>query len=189
MKNLHRQILVISTVLLLTSCFTRSNPTYDLLYSYDPDAPETWKLGWQHGCESGYTAYGTNIYGSMYTFKQDVTRINDQYYYKAWNDAFNICRAYINRYTGGDSKVRKNPAVFTSDDLRITNTGLRDDAPITKTGLFSGTSGTGLFGDAFDLQTPGYGSTAWGANVDECDWLNRCGSDKPKDPIDALLGH
>lgn len=161
---------------------------YDLPYSYDPNAPETWKLGWQHGCESGYSVYGTNFYSTIYKFKQDVTRINDTYYYKAWNDGFNICRAYANRALGGDSKKRKDPAVFTPDDMRITQTGLRDDQPILKTGLFGGTSGVGLFGDAFDMQTPGYGSTAWGANVDECDWLGRCGDDIPKDPMDALIG-
>ena len=190
MKNSYTHILIIIALsLMLASCFARSSPVYDLPYSYDPNAPETWKLGWQHGCESGLSVYGSDYYKSIYKFKQDVTRVNDNFYYKGWNDSFNFCRSYINRTLAGDSKSRDVvPALFSSDNLDITRAGKRDDLAILKSGIFSGTDSKGMFGNAFTLYTPGYGSTAWGASVDECDWLNRCGADKPKDPIDALMG-
>lgn len=174
----------------LSACFAKSSPLYDLPYSYDPGAPETWKLGWQHGCKSGLSAYGSDYYKSIYKFTQDVTRINDKLYYKGWNDSFNFCRSYVNRGLAGTSKSRDSvPALFAGSSLDITRAGKRDDPAILKTGIFSGYDNKGLFGDAFTLYTPGYGSTAWGSQVDECDWLNRCGDDKPKDPIDALIGY
>jgi hypothetical protein len=189
MKFFLNIFLILILTSLLTGCFTRSRPVYDLPYSYDEKAPPIWKLGWQHGCKSGLSAYGTNWHKQQYTFTQDVTKINNEIYYKAWNDSFNVCRAYANRVNGGDSKTREDrPVLFSPDDMDITNSGRRDDLVILKTGLFEGQSNKGFFGDAFEVNTPGYGSTAWGANVEECDWLNRCGDDIPKDPMDALLG-
>ncbi len=117
--------------------------------------------------------------------------VNDDTYFKGWTDAFNFCRAYVNRTLAGDTKVsyEENPTVFSTTSLDITFGNKRNDPTLYKTGLFGGRSNKGFFSDMFDVQLPGYGSTAWGASADECDWLNRCGDDKPKDPMDALLGH
>jgi len=190
MKNLFTLFLL----LVLAGCFARSKPMYDLTVSYDQSAPPEWKLGWQHGCESGLGAYGNDYYKSLYPFHQDVSMVNNEYYWKAWNDGLNYCRAFINRTQGGDSrKYEEVPSIFSGTDLSITKSNTRHEASITKNSLFGsgGRDERGLFSDMFDVKTPGYGSTAWRADPygGKCDWLGRCGSDIPKDPIDALMGH
>ncbi len=178
---------------LLSSCdyvFT-PKPTYDLPYEVDPTAPPLYKLGWQHGCYSGFSAYGNNWYKSQYKFTQDMRYVHEDMYFKPWTDGFNYCRAYINRTLSGDPrKNQENPTLFSTDSLNITSGNLRDDPAIYKTGVFSGRSTEGVIGGGpFNaVKLPWLGSAAWGESVDECDWLNRCGDDKPVDPIDAMLG-
>ena len=187
-----KKFLTILICFFLASCFSRSKPMYDLTVSYDESAPAEWKLGWQHGCESGLSAYGNNYFKSIYKFKQDVEMVKDEYYFKAWNDSFNFCRASINRYLAGDMKAYESaPSLFSTNNLDITNSKRRDDSTIVKESVFGGggKSERGFMSDMFDVKTPGFGSTAWGASVESCDWLNRCGADKPKDPMDALMGH
>lgn len=178
-------------VLVLCSCAARTKPSYDVTVTYDESAPPEWKLGWQHGCESGFSAYGNNYYKTLYKFHQDVSMVKNEYYFKAWNDGFNFCRAYINRNLSGDYKSYEAvPSLLSPNNLDITQGKRRDDSPVVKQSVFGGggKAEEGLFHDMFNVKTPGFGSTAWGASVNKCDWLNRCGEDKPKDPMDALMG-
>lgn len=182
----HKYIKLLSLLALLVcvqSCAFASRPVYDLPYSYDEKAPDMWKLGWQQGCKSGFSVYGTNFHRALYKYTQDVEKMKDGTYYKAWLDSFNYCRHYMNRYLAGESLSHQTvPGVFSSKSLNITSSGLRDNRPLTTTGLFSSEkTNKGLFSDMFEFNLLGHGSTAWGASVDECDWLNRCGSDKPAD--------
>ncbi len=187
-----KKLITLILLLLLTSCttvLTGKAPIYDLPYATDPNAPPIWKLGWQHGCYSGFSAFGNEFYKSQYKFTQDMRYVRDETYFKGWMDAFNYCRAYVNRSLAGDElSYEENPTLFSTKSLDITTGNKRDDPRIYKTGFFSGRSNEGFFSSMFDVKIPGYGSTAWGASADECDWLNRCGADKPKDPIDALIG-
>lgn len=186
---------VLLTVLSLCSCdyaFT-GKPTYDLPYQVDESAPPLYKLGWQHGCYSGFSAYGNNWYKSQYKFTQDMRYVGEDMYFKPWTDGFNYCRAYVNRTLAGDRKVdyQENPTLFSTTGLTITSGNLRDDPTIYKTGIFGGRSSEGMIGGGpFNaVKLPWMGSAAWGASVDSCDWLNRCGDDKPKDAVDAMLGY
>ena len=177
----------------LASCFATTKPSYDLTVSYDQSAPPEYKLGWQHGCESGLSAYGNNYYKSLYKFKQDLTMIKNEYYFKAWNDSFNFCRSSINRSLAGDYKGQEDaPALLSTSNLDITRGQKGDIATMVKWGAFGGggKDEKGLMSDMFNVQVPGYGSTAWGASPynGKCDWLGRCGDDIPKDPMDALMG-
>jgi hypothetical protein len=180
--------------LLLASCAAAATkPMCDLTVSYDESAPPEWKLGWQHGCESGLSAYGNNYYKTLYKFHQDITMIKNEYYFKAWTDAFNFCRSSVNRSLGGDMKQREDvPSLMSTNNLDITKGSKGDNATIVKQGLF-GTDlkeERGLFSDMFDVKSPGYGSMSWGHDPynGKCDWLNRCGNDIPKDPMNALMG-
>lgn len=187
MKN----IITLFILFILTSCgaILSKAPIYDLPYSTDPKAPPIWKLGWQHGCYSGFSAYGNDFFKSQYKFTQDMRYINDETYFKGWTDAFNFCRAYVNRTLSGDSlSTEENPTLFSPNKLDTTFGNKRNDPTLYKTGLFSGRSNKGFFSSMFDVEIPGYGSTGWGESADECDWLNRCGSDIPKDDIDAIMG-
>lgn len=192
MGILMKNIFTFFLIMFLTSCAARLKPSYDLVISYDESAPPEWKLGWQQGCESGLSAYGNDYYKTLYKFKQDVSMVKNEYYFKAWNDSFNYCRASINRSLAGDYKRNEDvPALFSSHNLDITTSGKRDIAPIVNQSVFGtgGKQARGAFADMFDVKAPGYGSMSWGSSVDKCDWLNRCGDDKPKDPMDALMGH
>ncbi len=189
-----RVLVTLSLLFLLTSCdymFT-GKPVYDLPYEVDPSAPPLYKLGWQHGCYSGFSAYGNAYYKSLYKFTQDMRYVHEDMYFKPWTDGFNYCRAYVNRSLAGDTKIdsHENPSVFSSSDLNIATGNIRDDPTIYKTGLFGGRSSAGVIGGGPTnaVSLPGYGSTAWGASAEECDWLGRCGEDIPEDPLDALLG-
>ncbi len=177
------------SVMFLVSCAAAVSPSYDMTVSYQEDAPDEWKLGWQHGCESGLSVYGNNYYKTLYKFKQDVSMLKNEYYFKSWNDSFNYCRSAINRRLSGDTLSNEEvPSLFSTKDLNITQGMKRDNAPITKQGFMFGGAERGLFSDMFDVKLMGQGSTAWGASVDKCDWLNRCGKDKPKDPMEAMMG-
>jgi len=179
--------------LALNGCVAAVKPTYDMTVAYEESAPPEYKLGWQQGCASGISVYGNNYYKSMYKFQQDLSMIKNEYYFKAWNDSFNFCRSAINRTLAGDYKESPAiPSLLSNKNLNVTNGSKRDNAPITKQGIF-GTDvkgERGLFSSLFDVKSPGYGSMAWGANPynGKCDWLNRCGEDIPKDPMDVLMG-
>ncbi len=191
-RKLNNLFLFSFMVLFMTSCLARSKPYYDLVTSYDPSAPPEWKLGWQHGCESGLSSFGNNYFKTMYKFKQDVTMVNNEYYFKGWNDSYNYCRSVVNRGLAGDQRINQEaPAVFSSDNIDIVPSGKRDDDPAIKSGIFTGTSHVGFMGSTFEAFAPGSAGSdeAWGASVDHCDWLNRCGKDKPSDPMDVLMGH
>jgi hypothetical protein len=98
-------------------------------------------------------------------------------------DSFNYCRHYINRYLAGESfSYKEIPAAISSTSLNITPSGLRDSRSLTADGIFrSSNTDQGLFGSVFTGYAPGSGPTSWGGSIDECDWLGRCGGDKPAD--------
>jgi hypothetical protein len=188
MKRIFKILTVSFLALMLNACILSSRPLYELPTTYDEEAPDIWKLAWQDGCQSGYSVYGNSMFKQMYKFKQDVTKMSNPTYYKGWRDAFNYCRAYVNRYLAGESKTtEESPKVLSDNSLDFKFGNKRDDAGILKRGLFSSGKDTGgLFSGIFTLSVPGYDGIP---NTDgSCDWLNRCGDDKPKDPFDAMLG-
>jgi len=167
----------------MQSCAFASRPVYDLPYAYDDSAPDMWKYGWQHGCKSGFTVYGSNFHRTLYKFAQDVKKMSDTTYYKAWMDSFNYCRHYINRYLAGESFSYQETPSALGNGISITGGDKRDNRSLTATGVFSSEkTDAGLFSSMFDVKAPGYGDSAWGSDVpNKCDWLNRCGDDKPDD--------
>lgn len=189
MKNMLRTFLILFLLTGLTACFARTSPVYDLTISYPEDAPPEYKLGWQQGCESGLSTYSNDYYKSMYKFKQDLSMMKSEYYSKAWNDSFNYCRSYVNRKLAGDNlNYEENPTLFSTKNLDVTNSGKRANSPILATGLTGGQDNRGMFSGMFEAYAPGQGSMKWGSSSYNCDWLNRCGDDKPKDPVGAWWG-
>lgn len=59
------------------------------------NAPPTYKVGWQDGCESGLTVKSNDLYRTFYRLKQNTDLIHDPYYYNAWKSSFDYCRAYV----------------------------------------------------------------------------------------------
>lgn len=57
--------------------------------------PPIYVKGWQDGCESGAEASATHFYRAFYQFKQDWSLLNDPYYVRGWENAYNHCRKYI----------------------------------------------------------------------------------------------
>lgn len=176
-------IFLVLSLMAIQSCALASRPIYELPYAYDENASPMWKLGWNHGCQSGFTVYGSNYHRTMYKFTQEVDRMSDRDYYRAWLDSFNYCRHYINRYLAGESfSYEESPTLISSSSLNIRGGDKRDNRALTATGIFSSKkTSDGLFSSMFKVNTPGHGDTAWGANVKKCDWLNRCGKDQPAD--------
>jgi hypothetical protein len=167
-------LLVLFVALAVQSC---KRPNYDLPYSYPENAPEVWKLAWQHGCRSGFSVYGNLWYKTWYHFEQDVSRIDDPIYYKGWMDSFNYCRAYINRSLAGDSVGAAQDSIALFSNSRIgTITGNKRDSKAVN-------GSDRLFGNLFrGVDAPGWNEEWKGYNGEEsCDWLGRCGSAKRGD--------
>jgi len=74
-------------------------------------APRPWKMGkpkvgahpdytegWEDGCETGLGTMVQGYYKSFYGYKQNVNKVNNQRYYKAWKDAYTYCRHYSFRW-------------------------------------------------------------------------------------------
>jgi len=62
------------------------------LSKYDP----MYLHGWRDGCESGADASATHFYRVVrYKFKQDWQLLDNNFYVRGWEDAYNLCRKYI----------------------------------------------------------------------------------------------
>lgn len=165
-----------------------SNPVYDLPYKVQEDAPPMWKLGWEHGCKTGLSAYGNDVYKTFYNYTQDVDKMKDNYYGKAWTDSFNFCRAYVNRYLAGESFTKEpTPTLFSTRNMNVKSMGQRrNDRTATGTGYFSPIQENKSFFELYENQfyAPGFGSTEWGSSApigsSQCDYIGRCGDDRPK---------
>ena len=126
----------------------------------DPNAPDAYKIGWKHGCESGLAAYGNSYYKKFYKFRHDVKRINDPVYFRSWIDAFSHCRSFVNRYLGSgfwgsDWPDGSDTKMFGNGELRDARVVVQDGTP------------KGLPDFMDEISIPGWGSQAWGASVDQ----------------------
>ena len=91
-------IYILASLFLLTACEGAPDKMKPLnfVFSHMPEnAPETYKIGWQHGCESGLTVKSNDFYKSFYRLRQDINLLHDPYYYNAWKSSFDYCRAYV----------------------------------------------------------------------------------------------
>lgn len=175
-------------VLLMANLQSCSTPVYDLPYKVQEDAPPMWKLGWEHGCKTGLSAYGNDVYKTFYNYTQDVTKMKDVYYSKGWTDSFNFCRAYVNRYLAGESFSKEPvPTLFSTSNLNVKSQGQRrNDRVAIGAGYFTPIQENQSFFEVYDNQfmAPGFGSTEWGSDAAigsaHCDYLGRCDEDRPK---------
>lgn len=94
-------------MVMLMSLSACSKPAYLKPYEVPDDATPSYKLGWEHGCKSGFSAYGNSWMKTFYTFTQDVNMLKDKMYKYAWHEGFHHCRHYINRYLVGQDFDRK----------------------------------------------------------------------------------
>lgn len=143
---------------------------YDIPYAYPEDAPEEWKKGWEHGCKSGYSAYGNMYYKTLYKYEQDPVMMRHAYYAKAWLDAFGYCRTYVNRYLAGEpfGGDKTKYELFSSSSLSVGGGDHRS------TSLVNQRWGLELDQWYGGIDSPGYGTLGWGANVPcQTDWLGR----------------
>jgi len=91
---------IIIASLFLVGCSTLL-PKYVPFEEDIPGSPE-WKLGWKHGCESGYVTYGHVIYRVIYKFYQDYKMLSNQDYNVAWHEGYNTCRHYMLKLSTAD---------------------------------------------------------------------------------------
>lgn len=65
------------------------------LFYVTPAGPREYQLGWQDGCDTGLSAYGTFLYKILYGFKKRPEFGNNEVYKTAWNEGFSYCRFSI----------------------------------------------------------------------------------------------
>lgn len=129
-------------------------------------APPEYRLGWEHGCQSGFTTFSNDFYKKFYTFKQDVKMMKNVIYARAWNDSYAYCRSFINRYL--------TDGLLWGPGFQGINNNLFDGTADLRGRLpFSQDDGFGNFFHG-GMDTPGWGSMAWGADAPcQGDWLGR----------------
>lgn len=65
------------------------------LFKQMPDnAPNKYKEGWKHGCETGLSSMTNSYFKSFYQFRQNKQHLTNKTYYKAWKDSYDFCRHY-----------------------------------------------------------------------------------------------
>lgn len=119
---------------------------------------------WREGCESGFSAYGNDVWRAFYHYNSDIKLMNtNKIYSRVWWDSFNYCRHYVNRYLmdgywGGEG--------FGDGKAENFNEDLRNTKIINVKGFsFPWWEGA---------DTPGWGEHSWGAAQEaEHDWLWR----------------
>lgn len=85
----------------LTSCSWRPQvgPAWDQkILKEGPDGPENFKLGWQHGCETGISTTANLYQKHFYRFTQDSTMVDDPVYYSGWRNGWSYCQRKIFQY-------------------------------------------------------------------------------------------
>ena len=145
---------------------------YQLPYKAPPNAPQEYKLGWEHGCKSGLAAYGNDFYKTFYKFTQDLKLIRNPVYYKAWSDSFHYCRAYVNRLLAGYSfrGVPEGEVDPIFDPKTITIRPVYDQRNESNTKGYDSLK-VPLFEG---LELPGWNENGWGSDVAcQSDWLGR----------------
>lgn len=152
-----QKLFIITLFAILTGCHSFPNmlkPKPPGLQDAPRDAPHSYQQGWADGCESGLAAYGNLTYKAFYKFRYDPVLIRDQMYLKAWKDRYAHCRAMANRtLRDGLSMTTKGTShgIFQAG-------GYRDEPDVEK--------GYSILPKIFrGVNTPGYGSTSWGASA------------------------
>jgi hypothetical protein len=172
-----KMILSMCIVMVLVSGCSRKWLLAPEMFRPPDDAPEAYKLGWDHGCESGLSAYGNNLYKTFYSFQQDVSLMKDVMYSKAWLDSFNYCRARVNEMLRsglwvGDAKADGGVSAFLGGDPRMNN----PTADSSVGGFLPHTYDPGFASHHFQDQG-GYDWLGRGAS-DQRDWLGRLPEDR-----------
>lgn len=104
--KLIKLLALIAITLSATACETMvsqiAKPTPYGLYSgmngKSPDGTPSFKQGWEAGCESGISAYGSLHHKSTHDFKYDANKLHDNEYHAAWTIGFRHCRWYSSEW-------------------------------------------------------------------------------------------
>lgn len=92
-----RTLLLFTLTLLLGSC----RPLW--IQTVNPTGPPEYQLGWEDGCDTGFSAYGAYYYQLMYGFKKRPEMASNDQYKQGWNEGFTYCRFQADlSHEGGD---------------------------------------------------------------------------------------
>lgn len=61
-------------------------------YFIKPAGPPEYQLGWQDGCDTGLSAYGTLSHRIAYGFNKRPEMGSSEQYKQGWNEGFTYCR-------------------------------------------------------------------------------------------------
>lgn len=78
--------IVLLASLTLVSCRPAS------LYWVKPEGPAEYQLGWQDGCDTGYSANSSLWYKALYGYKKRPELGVNDLYKQGWNEGFTYCR-------------------------------------------------------------------------------------------------
>lgn len=100
-------IVMMGLIMATAGCGYKYQPqTLTLTGGIPQNGSPQFNQGWRDGCDSGMAAFGNYTYKLIYTFRKDMTLINNPEYNTAWNSAYNTCRWYTSTWLvppgGGD---------------------------------------------------------------------------------------
>lgn len=94
-----RKLFLMASLVLMQSCVGGPHPMF---MDMDPPGSPEFKMGFKHGCESGFATYGTIFNKSYYEFYQNYDMLENIDYDRAWHEAFNYCRHYNYKWNTHD---------------------------------------------------------------------------------------
>ncbi len=62
------------------------------LYWVEPEGPAEYQLGWQDGCDTGYSANSSLWFKALYGYKKRPELGANDLYKQGWNEGFTYCR-------------------------------------------------------------------------------------------------
>lgn len=103
-KALSRKFIFLSLLLALPACWNPiTNPKPPLLKTEMDVGPPEYRQGYNDGCQTGLSAYGTTYMKSVYAMKKTARYANDRMYNQAWKDAWNYCYMFMFMIRSDDS--------------------------------------------------------------------------------------
>ena len=82
-----KRLLIVVSLLALTGCATSQA---EIDRHFGPDTPESYRVGFREGCDSGYRAAGH----PYYQYQKDVRRAaEDKFYASGWQDGYDYCKS------------------------------------------------------------------------------------------------
>lgn len=136
---------------------------------FAPNAPAEYKQGWQDGCKTGISMYGTSIHKAFYKFTLDPELRDNTTYNRIWHNARSYCRSETNRFLAGNEWSSAYPGALSGQVGQLAAGGRQRNFQSVTGAANMQVFGIPLSGNPQSLNLFHQGSSgffpSWGSNV------------------------